>query len=175
MQKDKRSLMVKCQNIFCPGTENELQRCSRCLARSYCSRECQKADWRTHKAFCRRVDETERTLAKMLQKTMSHVQKSKGFSDDLITDARISYRNSGRGALVHFMEVDKSEDAVRCLRFQFIENTHPLIQEKQFAEALVATKKYNPQTEAVVILIAQQDGKQVSLVKSFALSAPPHK
>ena len=159
--------MVKCHNIFCPGTQNELRRCGRCLARSYCCRECQKADWKTHKSFCTPVDSTDRKLASMLQKTMSCVQKSPGFSEDLINDARISHKESGRGALVHFLETETAENAVRCLRFQYVENTHPLLQEPQHSEVLHATKIYNPQSEAILLLIAQHAGKQASLVKSF--------
>ena len=38
----------------CGTTDVHLQRCSRCKAVSYCGRECQAADWRTHKATCNR-------------------------------------------------------------------------------------------------------------------------
>ncbi|KIM38928.1 hypothetical protein M413DRAFT_447585 [Hebeloma cylindrosporum] len=34
-------------------TENAIQRCSRCQDRFYCGRECQTADWGTHKRSCR--------------------------------------------------------------------------------------------------------------------------
>jgi hypothetical protein len=35
----------------------KLQLCSGCRTSCYCSRDCQRADWRAHKAVCRRVQE----------------------------------------------------------------------------------------------------------------------
>ncbi|KAH7081257.1 hypothetical protein BKA63DRAFT_530376 [Paraphoma chrysanthemicola] len=39
---------------FCDKTEldTKLQRCAKCLTTSYCSRECQKRDWKIHKFLC---------------------------------------------------------------------------------------------------------------------------
>jgi hypothetical protein len=38
----------------------KLQLCSGCRASWYCSRDCQRSDWRAHKAVCRRVQEEAR-------------------------------------------------------------------------------------------------------------------
>jgi hypothetical protein len=37
------------------GNGWKLLKCSRCKLRAYCSRECQAADWPTHKAPCKMV------------------------------------------------------------------------------------------------------------------------
>jgi len=44
----ERCSVVSCQSI------GEL-RCARCKLASYCSKECQKEDWRVHKATCSSV------------------------------------------------------------------------------------------------------------------------
>jgi len=41
------------ETCVCCGTTGSVSRCSRCKAVSYCSRECQKKDWKSHKSFCR--------------------------------------------------------------------------------------------------------------------------
>lgn len=46
---------MKCDACNKPGTEtNKLQQCSVCHASSYCSRECQKSDFATHKPACKK-------------------------------------------------------------------------------------------------------------------------
>jgi len=42
---------------FCKKTErsNLLQQCSACFGVSYCSKECQRADWKNHRKVCRRT------------------------------------------------------------------------------------------------------------------------
>ncbi|KAJ7272146.1 hypothetical protein C8J57DRAFT_1317970 [Mycena rebaudengoi] len=40
----------------CGNLEYELRRCGKCKHASYCSKECQKADWPTHKFACNAAD-----------------------------------------------------------------------------------------------------------------------
>jgi hypothetical protein len=35
------------------GKTTKVQRCAQCLKVGYCSKECQKSDWKSHKAFCK--------------------------------------------------------------------------------------------------------------------------
>ena len=37
---------------YCGGKSGDLKRCSRCKAVWYCSRNCQKDAWKTHKTRC---------------------------------------------------------------------------------------------------------------------------
>ncbi|XP_070173638.1 uncharacterized protein [Littorina saxatilis] len=43
-----------CTNQLCRNTSN-LQRCGRCFRVYYCSKDCQRADWRNHKDLCQQV------------------------------------------------------------------------------------------------------------------------
>lgn len=43
--------VVTCER--CGGACTPVKKCARCLSVAYCSVECQKADWRTHKPECR--------------------------------------------------------------------------------------------------------------------------
>ncbi|KAI9863669.1 MAG: hypothetical protein M1813_003692 [Trichoglossum hirsutum] len=52
---DANTAVPKCAN--CAKTESELsginlKRCAKCLTTNYCSRECQKTDWKKHKRVC---------------------------------------------------------------------------------------------------------------------------
>nr|GAT52191.1 predicted protein [Mycena chlorophos] len=51
----KGTRFVSCDNVSCKkaGRKSELLRCSGCLYVYYCSKECQKASWKTHKPMCR--------------------------------------------------------------------------------------------------------------------------
>ncbi|KAI1260344.1 MM3350-like domain-containing protein [Xylariaceae sp. FL1019] len=46
----------RCGNAECttPNDASALQKCARCQSETYCSRECQAAEWNTHKQSCRR-------------------------------------------------------------------------------------------------------------------------
>ncbi|XP_075265551.1 uncharacterized protein LOC142357954 [Convolutriloba macropyga] len=42
----------KCMTCEVQKPAQELKRCARCKFAQYCSRECQKKDWPSHKPFC---------------------------------------------------------------------------------------------------------------------------
>ncbi|KAI0656445.1 hypothetical protein C8Q70DRAFT_335269 [Cubamyces menziesii] len=52
----------KCNHCYASSTEKKLFFCSRCKAQTYCSRECQKADWKSHKGVCMTNDLLESLL-----------------------------------------------------------------------------------------------------------------
>lgn len=39
--------------VVCSKSNCNLQKCGNCKATHYCSRECQKSDWKSHKAICK--------------------------------------------------------------------------------------------------------------------------
>ena len=45
-----------CCNV-CGASGGDLQMCAGCRSAIYCGRDCQKADWRAHKAACRRAQD----------------------------------------------------------------------------------------------------------------------
>ncbi|KAK7689834.1 hypothetical protein QCA50_006473 [Cerrena zonata] len=57
-----RAEMSKCYNCGVKGSVKTLQKCSKCKAAKYCSRECQKADWATHKPSCNNNSELAEAL-----------------------------------------------------------------------------------------------------------------
>ncbi|KAJ5084182.1 hypothetical protein NUU61_008761 [Penicillium alfredii] len=44
---------------FTPSLDKSLQRCARCKLISYCSRDCQRADWKIHKRYCEPLEPLE--------------------------------------------------------------------------------------------------------------------
>lgn len=49
---DKEEILIKCNACLTAKPEG-ISRCNRCRTRAYCSRECQKNDWKMHKLYCR--------------------------------------------------------------------------------------------------------------------------
>jgi hypothetical protein len=41
------------ENCAADGTVANLRKCAKCLEVRYCSRECQKSDWKSHRPFCK--------------------------------------------------------------------------------------------------------------------------
>ena len=67
--------MVMCANGACKKTEKnwssrEFLVCAGCKMRYYCSRKCQKADWKDHKTLCKSVCIREDRIAVELEKIM---------------------------------------------------------------------------------------------------------
>ncbi|KJA17619.1 hypothetical protein HYPSUDRAFT_57652 [Hypholoma sublateritium FD-334 SS-4] len=55
--------LKQCQNCFkSESDETHLQCCSYCKRAHYCSKECQKADWKAHKAQCSQNRETRKAM-----------------------------------------------------------------------------------------------------------------
>ena len=63
---EERSSNTKYSCVTCGATEAKenakLMKCARCKLVSYCSKECQRKDWKSHKTFCKAV-----TSAQMLK------------------------------------------------------------------------------------------------------------
>lgn len=62
--------MSHCANVDCKAQMVDLLKCSGCKMTWYCSVDCQKTDWQSHRAFCREVQKlsmmvTERQVVKM--------------------------------------------------------------------------------------------------------------
>ncbi len=54
---DENSICANC------GRDNASKTCGRCMAQAYCSTECQRADWKRHKASCQSVEGLEASAA----------------------------------------------------------------------------------------------------------------
>ncbi|OSC96969.1 hypothetical protein PYCCODRAFT_1440668 [Trametes coccinea BRFM310] len=48
-----KHMLRKCNHCFATAAEKKLMFCTQCKAQTYCSRECQKADWKNHKGACK--------------------------------------------------------------------------------------------------------------------------
>lgn len=58
--------LKKC--VQCEATDKKLSRCARCLIVTYCSQECQKAHWPTHKKVCRESPQAKAVLDAVLER-----------------------------------------------------------------------------------------------------------
>lgn len=50
--------------------QGSLQKCSRCRAAWYCSKECQRADWKDHKPFCKPVSKKESKIHRFSEQSV---------------------------------------------------------------------------------------------------------
>ncbi|KAI0692464.1 hypothetical protein C8T65DRAFT_669582 [Cerioporus squamosus] len=57
-----KRMFRKCNNCYVSGEQKQLFSCSRCKSQAYCSRECQKADWKNHKPICENNGKLESAL-----------------------------------------------------------------------------------------------------------------
>ncbi|KAI0750189.1 hypothetical protein C8Q80DRAFT_676537 [Daedaleopsis nitida] len=72
-----KHLSRKCNTCYTSGDKRELFNCSRCRSVTYCSKECQRADWKKHKPICEnnsvlesRLKEHESTPGGLLDRLM---------------------------------------------------------------------------------------------------------
>ena len=71
--KQNKSFESICDNPACnkPG----LKHCDRCNLVSYCSRECQKKDWKVHKKMCKKASSNSRaTTEEQIHEEMQHMR-----------------------------------------------------------------------------------------------------
>lgn len=71
---------------FCKKKETKLSKCSRCKCTLYCSGECQKSDWITHKSLCSGGD-LDHTYCSRLKDTIESLEL-----DELYCDMMYTYR-----------------------------------------------------------------------------------
>ena len=50
--------------------QRSLQKCARCKSAWYCSKECQRADWKAHKPFCKPVSKKESKIHRFSEQTV---------------------------------------------------------------------------------------------------------
>ncbi|EPQ54266.1 hypothetical protein GLOTRDRAFT_78210 [Gloeophyllum trabeum ATCC 11539] len=74
---------LRCNYCYASREVKRLQKCSRCKAMAYCSKECQKADWKSHKQAC----SNNNNLAKALKE---HADTPLGILESLILPDGIS-------------------------------------------------------------------------------------
>ena len=63
--------------------QNSLMQCSRCRMAYYCSKECQKDDWKSHKPFCRPVGKADVRASNASENTLLSFAK-KHFVDIMV-------------------------------------------------------------------------------------------
>lgn len=59
-------LLISCKKCETKGKEMFL--CSRCLYTSYCSKDCQRDDWKSHKMSCKTTKKQAEDLVATLMK-----------------------------------------------------------------------------------------------------------
>lgn len=64
--------MSFCNFCIAKKEEKKLKRCLKCLNVFYCSRKCQKSDWKKHKIKCNNVDET--LIASQINNNVKNVE-----------------------------------------------------------------------------------------------------
>ena len=57
--KDCEDLDIECAPCLKRGSQTELRRCAGCKSFSYCSKDCQRSDWPSHKRLCKSIKSLE--------------------------------------------------------------------------------------------------------------------
>ena len=50
---------IECARCLKRGSQTELRRCAGCKSFSYCSKDCQRSDWPSHKRLCKSIQSLE--------------------------------------------------------------------------------------------------------------------
>ena len=168
-----------CDYIAC-GTETiaQVQRCSRCQARAYCSKACQKGDWSEHKLFCKKRSAKEQRYVSQLEAQFGAIEKMAEVGPPLIndiqTDALEYFHEYGRGCMCAFIsdpsfnkQGKKQGIKLQTLQFQYFEETNEQL--KVVANLDTALAQYDPKTQVIVLLICQDQTrtKQVTFFKLY--------
>jgi len=157
-----------CDYIAC-GTETivQVQRCSRCQARAYCSKVCQKGDWSEHKLFCKKRSGKEQRYVSQLEAQFGAIEKMGEVGPPLINDIQAD-------ALEYFHEYGRFNKQgkkqginLQTLQFQYFDHTNEQL--KIVANLDKAMSEYDPTTQVIVLLICQDQTrtKQVTFFKLY--------
>ena len=57
--KDCEDSDIECARCLKRGSQTELRRCAGCKSFSYCSKDCQRSDWPSHKRLCKSIQSLE--------------------------------------------------------------------------------------------------------------------
>ena len=57
--KDCEDSDIECVSCLKRGSQTELRRCAGCKSFSYCSKDCQRSDWPSHKRLCKSIQSLE--------------------------------------------------------------------------------------------------------------------
>jgi len=75
---------------------NQLFKCTRCLKTYYCSKECQRKHWRTHKGECNEEYKRRKEITNQMSKQCVSFLKSEGFPTDMMETICISTPEEAR-------------------------------------------------------------------------------
>ncbi|KAL8279589.1 hypothetical protein RQP46_007902 [Phenoliferia psychrophenolica] len=90
----------RCQKCFDVGLNGPLKLCAVCRTVSYCSRECQKADWKEHKAHCKTMTDLAAKLEEV--SLVKETRNELSMFEDLTTWCRLMREATTQACLSAF-------------------------------------------------------------------------
>lgn len=107
----------KCANPSCATTNGDLLKCSACKITWYCSRNCQQADWKSHKPFCKKASEERLQLQQQQQQQSGNSANGNNtVSNNSYFSFKFSSANSSNGptaAAAHWL-AEKCEKPIQA-------------------------------------------------------------